>query len=72
MAAPQARREHISRLDLYEDGLFGGDRSAEKRRALFSRLGLPARLSASAALPLLNQMLTPEEYKELVNKGLAD
>jgi ribonuclease M5 len=67
-ADTERRPEHITRLDLYEDGLFGGEGSAFKRRALFSRLGLPARLSASAALPLLNQMLTREQYKDLINK----
>jgi ribonuclease M5 len=72
LAETRNRREHITRLDLYEDGLLGGDNSAEKRRALFSRLGLPSRLSASAALPLLNQMLTRPEYEELVDEGPAD
>jgi ribonuclease M5 len=71
-AETQSRREHITRIDLYEDGLFGGENSAEKRRALFSRLGLPSRLSASAALPLLNQILTRPEYEALVNEGPAD
>jgi ribonuclease M5 len=68
IAETQSRTESITRLDLYEDGLLGGENAAEKRRALFSRLNLPARLSASAALPLLNQMLTREEYKVLMNK----
>jgi ribonuclease M5 len=75
-AGTQGRMDNITRpitrIDLYEDGLFGSENSAEKRRALFSRLNLPARLSASAALPLLNQMLTHEEYKALINKDRAD
>lgn len=56
----------IARLDLYEDGLCGGENSVSLRRALYSRLGLPARLSAKAVLPILNQMLTRAEYKEII------
>lgn len=54
----------ITRMDLYEDGLCGGDRSAFLRRELYLRLGLPARLSTGAAIPLLNHILTREEYKK--------
>lgn len=63
--------EAITRLDLYDDGFCGGQNSADLRRALYARLGLPARLSTSAALPLLNRMLTREEYKKLVNELTA-
>ena len=52
----------ITKLDLYENGLYGGDGSAEKRRQLFRQLGLPARLGVNAVLPILNRMLTREEY----------
>ena len=61
-------RDPITRLDLYEDGLLGGENAAEKRRKLYAALELPARLSASAALPLLNQRLTRQEYKALISK----
>ena len=53
----------ITKLDLFEDGLYGGENSAEKRRGLFKALGLPTRLGVNAALPLLNQMLSREEYR---------
>ena len=53
----------ITKLDLFEDGLYGGENSAEKRRGLFKALGLPIRLGVNAALPLLNQMLSREEYR---------
>lgn len=56
----------VSRFDLYDDGLCGGENSAKLRRGLYQRLGLPARLSTTAAIPLLNQMLTRDEYKKLV------
>ncbi len=65
-SAGAASAEPITRLDLYDDGLCGGENSALLRRNLFARLGLPARLSTGAALPVLNQMLTREQYKELL------
>jgi ribonuclease M5 len=55
----------ITRLDFYEAGLSGGKDSASKRRRLYARLGLPSRLSASAALPVLNQILTREEFLKI-------
>lgn len=56
----------ITRQDFYEDGLIGAPGSADRRRALYRRLGLPARLSTSAALQALSHMITREEYKALV------
>lgn len=56
----------VTRFDLYDDGLCGGENSSALRRALYSRLGLPERLSTGAAIPLLNQILTRMEYKKLV------
>ena len=68
-AKKQAQKaEQITRMDLYEDGLCGGEHSAVLRRKLYLRLGLPARLSTGAALPLLNHVLTKDEYKKEVEK----
>jgi ribonuclease M5 len=61
-------RDPITRFDLYEDGVSGGEGSREKRRLLYRKLGLPERLSPSAALELLNQMLTREEYRQAVEE----
>lgn len=58
----------ITKTMLYLDGFSGGSGSARRRRALYRGLGLPERLSANSALPLLNQMLTVEEYHSLVEK----
>lgn len=56
----------VSRYDLYDDGFCGGENSTKLRRALYHRLGLPERLSTNAAIPLLNQMLSRDAYKQLV------
>ena len=60
-------RRRITKADLYEDGLFGTDNSAEKRARLISSLGLPRRLSANKLLEVLNIMTTFEEYKGIVS-----
>lgn len=56
----------ITKADLYEDGLTGGEGSAEKRRMLLSKLNLPQRLSANALIDVMNIIMTYEEYKEAI------
>ncbi len=55
----------ITKLDLYRWGLSGGELSAEKRRLLQKKLGLPSRLSAAALLELLNFLTTREAVEKL-------
>ena len=57
----------ITRMDLFEDGLFGGADSSYKREALLKRLNLPANLSTSGLLDVLNSSMTYEEYKNTVS-----
>ena len=57
-----ARR--ITKLDLYEDGLSGGEGSLLKRRVLLAKLGLPERLSANMLVDVLNAMMSYDEYKK--------
>ncbi len=63
-AAPTPHREAPSRpityYDLYEWGISGGPGSAEKRRALLRRLGLPPRLSKKELVQVLNTLYTYE------------
>lgn len=56
----------ITRWDLYEDGLMGGEHSAARRAALLRSLGLPARLSTSRMLQVFNRTLTKEAYRQAV------
>ncbi|MCL2068612.1 MAG: DUF4093 domain-containing protein [Oscillospiraceae bacterium] len=62
------RENPLTKLDLYEAGLTGGENSREKRFAFYARLGLPARLGVNAALPLINQMLTREEFEQILRE----
>ena len=54
----------LSKLRLYEDGLFGGEGSAILRERLLLALGLPRHLSAGRMVDVLNALLTEEEYCE--------
>lgn len=62
-------KEALTKADLADAGLVGGENSAQKRRALQRRLGLPERLSANLLLEVLNAMYTRGEAFELINDG---
>lgn len=65
-AEPSDRpRDPITKADLLECGLIGGENSAERRAELQRRLGLPERLSANMLLEMLNVMFTREEFRDL-------
>lgn len=55
----------ITKADLYARGLSGGEGSAQKRKALQSRLDLPEHLSADALLDVLNALMSREEFYDL-------
>ena len=63
--APQTKagepdRPAITYTDLYEWGISGTPDSADRRRALLARLGLPPRLSKKELLQVLNTLYTRE------------
>ncbi len=58
----------ITKLDLYTDGLSGGQNSAALRHALLKQLNLPERLSANALVEVLNAFYTREQYKAIVRE----
>ena len=53
-------KEPITKADLLERGLIGGENSAARRAELQQKLGLPERLSANMLLEMLNVMYTRE------------
>lgn len=63
-----APREPITASDLYELGLSGGQESAIKRRKLAQSLELPASLSTSALLRVLNLLYSRKEFLQLVQE----
>jgi ribonuclease M5 len=58
----------LSKTDLYEDGLTGGEGSRERRDALCVRLGLPTSMTPNALLAALRVLCTYEEYCALVER----
>jgi len=64
--SPDVKRRLVTKADLYEDGLAGGECSAQRRRKLLARLNLPQRLSSNALIDVINAIYTYEEYKEAV------
>lgn len=56
------RGEPLTRDDLMELGLIGGENSAEMRRELQRRLGLPELLSVKLLLEVANRMFSREEF----------
>lgn len=63
-----APKEPITKADLMELGLVGGENSADKRAELQRRLGLPERLSANMLLEILNVMYSREDFLENAGK----
>jgi len=64
------KKQRITKSDLFTAGLYGGDDSAQKRRALQRSLELPERLSTNGLLDVLNILYTRDDFFELAAGGL--
>ena len=60
----------ITRSDLFEYGLIGGENSSEKRKLLEQKLNLPTGMSVSQLLTALNSLFTKAELKKVL-EGMA-
>ena len=58
----------VTKADFYADGLSGGEESAKRRDKLKKLLDLPTNMSASALLGTVNQLMSYEQYNEMVKK----
>lgn len=58
----------ITKQDLMERGLSGGDNAGAKRQQLLKKLGLPERMSANAMLQALNLLCSLEELDALLEQ----
>lgn len=59
----------LTKADLFELGLTGGQDSAARRRALLRRLDLPEHLTANGLLEALNLLYSREEIEVLLREG---
>lgn len=60
--SPHENSDPVTRSDLLELGLIGGEGSSERRRQLQRRLGLPELLSAKLLLEVVNKMYSRSEF----------
>lgn len=63
-----AKTNYITKQDLYDDGLFGGADSSQRRSKVLSELGLPSLMSTKSLLEILNSMLDAQGYRQLIDK----
>lgn len=62
---PQEESDPVTRSDLMDLGLIGGEGSADRRRMLQRRLGLPELLSSKLLLEVVNKMYSRSEFISL-------
>ena len=65
----KALAPRITKADLYEAGLYGGQSSAINRRDFLRKLGLPERLSSTGLLNAMNIIYTRDEFLEMVKNN---
>ena len=68
----ETKGEPITKADLFELGLTGGQDSAAKRRTLLRELELPEHLTANGLLEALNLLYSRESFLELAKKLLKN
>lgn len=66
--SPVDRGEPITRADLMDCGLIGGENCTQRRQRLQRYLGLPELLSAKLLLEVVNKMYTRSGFLEAVRK----
>lgn len=64
----KATKSKISKTDMFEAGLSGSTDSALKRKQVLKALDLPLFLSSNAMLDVLNNLLTVEQFYEVVKR----
>ncbi len=66
--AASEKKDPIVKMDLFEDGLTGGEGSAELRKRLLRMLQLPENLTTNAMLQAMNSFMTRTEYRAAVQQ----
>ena len=59
------RGEKITKIDLYDMGLYGGTDSAAIRSVLCKKMSIPEKISVNGLLDALNALMTKEEFLKL-------
>ncbi len=64
------QEKEITKSDLFEYGLTGGQNSKENREKIKRALNLPQNLTSNSMLDIINCIMTKDEFVELCNKTL--
>ena len=62
------KKDPVTRMDFYENGLSGGPDSSQKRLSLLRELNLPHYLSAAALLEAVNALMSREDFLRLLDR----
>jgi len=62
-------KDRLTKTDFFKMGLSGGEKSAELRRELSKKLGLPSKLSANMLLDAVNRMSDRETVIKMLNEA---
>lgn len=71
VAESSDRTDFLTKADMLDDGLVGGENSAVLRRKTLEALGLSPQLSANTMCEVINRLFTMEEYKAAVTAAKA-
>lgn len=58
----------VTKLELYECGLSGGDNSSELRKRLLKELDMPQLMTTNSMLEIINTMMSKGEFLNIVKK----
>lgn len=64
---PVTNLKQITKMDFFEDGLSGGENSAQKRLKLLNHLNLPKYITTNSLLDVINSFMDYDEYKNFIN-----
>lgn len=64
----ERREDLVTKLDLYENGLSGGDNSSELRKRLLRELDMPQLMTTNSMLEIINTMMSKDEFYNIVKK----
>lgn len=66
--AEGTKKDPVTRMDFYENGLSGRPDSSQKRLSLLRELNLPHYLSAAALLEAVNALMSREDFLRLLDR----
>lgn len=66
-ASANSAKGNITKADLFEYGLTGGNNSSAYRKVILKALGLPGMLSANGMLEVINTMMNKEEFEKIID-----